>query len=50
MWAFFPRWLPTRSEQNAFGNLREFTLEVSIAAGDFIEAVEDTQDFTLSDP
>lgn len=27
---FFPRWLPTRDEREAFGNLREFTLEVSV--------------------
>ncbi len=31
MWLFFPRWLPDRSDKQAFGNLREFTLEVSVA-------------------
>lgn len=31
MWLLFPRWLPDRSEKKAFGNLREFTLEVSVA-------------------
>ncbi len=31
MWFFFPRWLPDRSEEAAFGNLREFTLEVRVA-------------------
>ena len=31
MWLCFPKWLPNRSEQQAFGNLREFTLEVCIA-------------------
>ncbi|MGR9100181.1 MAG: SLC13 family permease [Gammaproteobacteria bacterium] len=30
MWFCFPRWLPDR-EQKVFSNLREFTLEVSIA-------------------
>ena len=30
MWFFFPKWLPDRSEKNAFANLREFTLEVAI--------------------
>lgn len=30
MWLFFPKWLPDRSEKEAFGNLREFTLEVSV--------------------
>ena len=30
MWLLFPRWLPDRSDKKAFGNLREFTLEVSI--------------------
>lgn len=33
MWLFFPRWLPDRSDKNAFGNLREFTLEVTVAPG-----------------
>ncbi|MCB1668506.1 MAG: SLC13 family permease [Pseudomonadales bacterium] len=33
MWLFFPRWLPDRSDKNVFGNLREFTLEVSVASG-----------------
>ena len=32
MWLLFPKWLPDRSDQNAFANLREFTLEVSVAA------------------
>lgn len=31
IWLFFPRWLPDRGDQQAFGNLREFTLEVSVA-------------------
>lgn len=31
MWLFFPRWLPARTEQQAFGNLREFTLEVMVS-------------------
>ena len=31
MWFFFPRLLPDRSQNKAFSNLREFTLEVSIA-------------------
>lgn len=30
MWLFFPKWLPDRSENQAFANLREFTLEVSV--------------------
>lgn len=30
MWLFFPRWLPDRSDKAAFGNLREFTLEVTV--------------------
>lgn len=30
MWLFFPRWLPDRSENQAFSNLREFTLEVTV--------------------
>ncbi len=30
--AFFPRWLPDRREKEIFGNLREFTLEVAVAA------------------
>jgi di/tricarboxylate transporter len=30
MWLFFPRWLPDRSENRAFANLREFTLEVRV--------------------
>lgn len=33
MWCFFPKWLPDRSEREMFGNLREFTLEVSVAEG-----------------
>ncbi len=31
MLLFFPRWLPDRSDKKAFGNLREFTLEVTVA-------------------
>jgi di/tricarboxylate transporter len=31
MWLLFPRWLPDRSDTRAFANLREFTLEVSVA-------------------
>gem|GEM_PF-6925259 len=31
MWIFIPRWLPDRSHKMAFGNLREFTLEVTVA-------------------
>lgn len=31
MWFLFPRWLPDRSHKEAFGNLREFTLEVTVA-------------------
>jgi len=31
MWLFFPRLLPDRSQNKAFSNLREFTLEVSVA-------------------
>lgn len=30
MLVFFPRWLPNRDKREAFGNLREFTLEVSV--------------------
>ncbi len=30
IWLFFPKWLPTRSEQHTFANLREFTLEVAV--------------------
>ncbi len=30
MWLFFPKWLPDRQQQ-AFSNLREFTLEVSVS-------------------
>ena len=30
IWIFFPRWLPDRSNKQAFGNLREFTLEVTV--------------------
>jgi len=30
IWLFFPKWLPDRSEKSAFGNLREFTLEVTV--------------------
>lgn len=31
MWLFFPKWLPERKDREAFGNLREFTLEVAVA-------------------
>lgn len=31
MWLFFPKLLPNYKDKNAFGNLREFTLEVSVA-------------------
>ncbi len=31
MWLFFPRWLPDRNDRRAFENLREFTLEVTVA-------------------
>ena len=31
IWFFLPKWLPDRSEKKAFGNLREFTLEVAVA-------------------
>jgi len=31
IWLFFPKWLPDRSDSNAFANLREFTLEVAVA-------------------
>lgn len=31
MWIFFPTWLPNREQSKAFANLREFTLEVSVA-------------------
>ncbi|TQV81384.1 SLC13 family permease [Exilibacterium tricleocarpae] len=31
IWFFFPQWLPDRSDKQAFGNLREFTLEVTVA-------------------
>lgn len=31
MWLFFPKWLPNREQSKAFANLREFTLEVSVA-------------------
>lgn len=31
IWLFFPKWLPDRSDKQAFGNLREFTLEVTVA-------------------
>jgi di/tricarboxylate transporter len=31
MWLFFPQWLPDRGQQKAFENLREFTIEVSVA-------------------
>jgi len=30
IWLFLPRWLPDRSEKQAFGNLREFTLEATV--------------------
>jgi len=32
MLLFFPRWLPARGQQAGFQNLREFTLEVTVAA------------------
>ncbi|MCB1984265.1 MAG: SLC13 family permease [Burkholderiales bacterium] len=32
MWLWFPRLLPDRSKNEAFSNLREFTLEVSVAS------------------
>jgi len=32
MWIFFPKWLPDRQQNKAFSNLREFTLEVSVAS------------------
>lgn len=31
IWIFFPKWLPDREQNKAFANLREFTLEVSVA-------------------
>ncbi|WP_305909108.1 SLC13 family permease [Methylomarinum sp. Ch1-1] len=31
MWLFFPAWMPKREQNKAFANLREFTLEVSVA-------------------
>jgi len=30
IWLLLPRWLPDRSDKQAFGNLREFTLEVTV--------------------
>jgi len=30
IWFFFPKWLPDRSDKQAFANLREFTLEVAV--------------------
>ncbi len=30
IWIFLPKWLPDHSDKQAFGNLREFTLEVAI--------------------
>ncbi|MEQ9463696.1 MAG: SLC13 family permease, partial [Haliea sp.] len=33
MWLFFARWLPDQREHAPFANLREFTLEVAVAAG-----------------
>jgi len=33
MWLFFARWLPEQRDDAPFANLREFTLEVAIAAG-----------------
>ncbi|MCW4631260.1 SLC13 family permease [Marinomonas rhodophyticola] len=30
IWMFLPKWLPDRSDKQAFGNLREFTLEVTV--------------------
>ncbi len=32
IWLFFPAWLPDRSSEKAFANLKEFTLEVTVAA------------------
>jgi di/tricarboxylate transporter len=32
IWVFFPRWLPDHQSQTAFANLREFTLEVTVAS------------------
>ncbi|WGK68517.1 SLC13 family permease [Candidatus Haliotispira prima] len=32
MWLCFPKWLPDRSDKQAFANLREFTLEVCVAS------------------
>ncbi len=32
MWLLFPKWLPDRESDKAFSNLREFTLEVAVAA------------------
>ncbi|MCF7971777.1 MAG: SLC13 family permease [Methylococcaceae bacterium] len=31
IWLFFPKWLPNREQNQAFANLKEFTLEVSVA-------------------
>lgn len=31
IWLFFPKWLPNRDQDKALANLREFTLEVSVA-------------------
>ncbi len=31
IWLFFPRWLPDHQSQAVFANLREFTLEVTVA-------------------
>lgn len=30
IWLFLPKWLPDRSDKQAFGNMREFTLEVKV--------------------
>lgn len=30
IWIFLPKWLPDRSDKEAFSNLREFTLEVTV--------------------
>ncbi|MCL1476823.1 SLC13 family permease [Marinobacter sp. M3C] len=30
IWLFLPKWLPDRSDKQAFANLREFTLEVTV--------------------
>ncbi|NVK43611.1 MAG: SLC13 family permease [Oceanospirillaceae bacterium] len=37
MWLLFPRWLPNRESGDTFANLREFTLEVTVAANGPLE-------------